>query len=346
MTKSIIIGSGFSAFICKIFFKKNIDVLGVKDTNFLKKNSLFLRKNLNTNKFFSLKSQSFGSLEFNLKNTRLHDRLSFGGNSNVWGGKINIKKLPKIFFKKLKSNKIFLKKLSFKSTGTISNKTDIMQIQNENSQILDIKNTKIKIKGGYLLSFTSKKNNVILNYLTNNNSQIKKLKVTNLYLCIGTIQLIDLLYRSNYLKSGDIIKFSEFNHKFKLKFFFSKFDSSATTIVRYSFSRAIGHFLGIQFYSSILKLLDFIPLVIDQNFYKKKIFCSLKIDKNILTDLNDIKFGNSIHYCNMSINGQNINKFLKKINKNIKGFGMPFINQKRPGPISNEIIEDVIQNLR
>lgn len=346
MTKSIIIGSGFSAFICKTFFKKDIEVLGVKDFNFFQKKTFLPRKNLNANKFFSFKSQSIGSLEYNLKNTRLHDRLSFGGNSNVWGGKINIRKLPKIFFKKLKSHQIFLKKLSFRNTGTISNNSDIMQLQNKKNRIFDIKNTKIKIKDGYLLSFLSKKNNIILNYLSNNNSQIKKLKVKNLYLCIGAVQLIDLLYRSNYLRSGDIIKFSEFNHKFKLKFFFSKFDSSATTIVRYSFSRAIGHFLGIQFYSSILKLFDFIPLVIDQNFYKKKIFCSLKIDKNILTDLNDIKFGNSIHYCNMSINGQNINKFLRKINKNIKGFGMPFIDQKKPGPISNEIIEDVIQNLR
>ncbi len=346
MSKNIIVGNGFSAFICKIFFKKNIEVLGVKNSNFFEKKTFFQRKNLNANKFFSHKSQSFGNLVYSLKNTRLHDRLSFGGNSNVWGGKINIKKLPKIFFKTIKSNKILLKKLSFKNTGTISNDSSIMQLQNQKNKILDIKNTKINIKNGYLLNFTSKKNYLILNYLSNKDSQIRKLKVRNLYLCIGTVQLIDLLYRSRYLKSGDIIKLSEFDHKFKLKFFFSKFDPNAITVVRYSFSRAIGHLLGIQYYSLFLKLLDFIPLVIDQNFYKKKNTCLLRINKNVLTDLNDVKFGNSIHYCNMIINGQNINKFLNKINKNIKGFGMPFVNQKKPGPISNEIIEDVIQKLR
>ena len=346
MTKSIIIGSGFSAFICKIFFKKNIEILGVKNFDLYEKKSFFLRKNLNANKSFSFKSQSFGNLKFNLNNTKLHDRLSFGGNSNVWGGTINIKKLPKIFFKKINLNNIHLKKSTFKNTGIISNNDNIMQIQNEQNKILDIKSTKIKIKDGYLLNFISKKNNLILNYLSYKNSQIKKLKVKNLYLCVGAVQLIDLLYRSNYLKSGDIIKLSEFEHKFKLKFFFSKYDSNAKTVIRYSFSRAIGHLLGIQFYSSILKLLDFVPLVIDQNFYKKKIFCSLKINKNILTDLNDNKFGNSIHYCNMLINGQNVNKFLRKINKNIRGIGMPYINQKIPGPISNEIIEDVIKKLK
>ena len=346
MTKSIIIGSGFSAFICKIFFKKNIEILGIKDFDFYEKNFLLQRKNLNANKFFSFKSQSFGSLRYNLNNTRLHDRLSFGGNSNVWGGKINTKELPKFFFKKFRSKKIFLKKLSFRSTGTISNNNYIMQIQNDQNKILDIKDMKIRIKDGYLLSFKSKKNNLILNFLSKKNSQIKKLKVKKLFLCVGSVQLIDLLYRSNYLKSGDIIQFSEFDHKFKLKFAFSKFDKMASTVVRYSFSRAIGHFLGIQYYSPFLKFFDFIPFVIDQNFYKRKIFCSLKINKNILTDLNDIKFGNSIHYCNMIINGQNINKFLGKINKNIKGFGMSFINQKKPGPISNEIIEDVLKKLK
>jgi len=35
-----------------------------------------------------------------------------------------------------------------------------------------------------------------------------------------------------------------------------------------------------------------------------------------------------------------INKFLAKINPNIMDLGMSFINQKKPGPISNEIISD------
>jgi len=35
-----------------------------------------------------------------------------------------------------------------------------------------------------------------------------------------------------------------------------------------------------------------------------------------------------------------INKFLAKINPNIMGLGMSFIDQKKPGPISNEIMSD------
>ena len=59
-----------------------------------------------------------------------------------------------------------------------------------------------------------------------------------------------------------------------------------------------------------------------------------------------LKFGNSIHCCDLRINKININKFLFKINKNIYGVGMAFINQQKPGPISNDIILDIIKKLK
>ena len=43
----------------------------------------------------------------------------------------------------------------------------------------------------------------------------------------------------------------------------------------------------------------------------------------------------------MKINKVPINEFLSKINKNLIGFGMPFVNQKIPGPISNDILLDI-----
>ena len=43
----------------------------------------------------------------------------------------------------------------------------------------------------------------------------------------------------------------------------------------------------------------------------------------------------------MKINGIKINKYLSKINSNIKGVGTSFINQKVPGPISNDIILNI-----
>ena len=47
----------------------------------------------------------------------------------------------------------------------------------------------------------------------------------------------------------------------------------------------------------------------------------------------------------MKINSVPINKIFSKINKNLLGFGMPFVNQSVPGPISNDIILDVKKKL-
>ena len=62
------------------------------------------------------------------------------------------------------------------------------------------------------------------------------MQTKNLYLCTGNIQILDLLYRSGYLKNNDIIEFSEFKHEFKFRFLDSKFNKKAV-IVRYLFTR-------------------------------------------------------------------------------------------------------------
>ena len=56
-------------------------------------------------------------------------------------------------------------------------------------------------------------------------------------------------------------------------------------------------------------------------------------------------FGGSIHYCNMRINGQNINDFLSNISTNLTGIGMAFVKQLAPGPISNDILMDAANKL-
>ena len=86
------------------------------------------------------------------------------------------------------------------------------------------------------------------------------------------------------------------------------------------------------------------PLCIDQIFYYKKQKLQLIVqNKNIVEKKSRSrtnKFGSSIHYCNLKINNININKFLSNINSNIYGVGTSYINQKKPGPICNEIIID------
>ena len=113
MTKSIIIGSGFSAFICKIFFKKNIEILGIKDFDFYEKNFLlkrkkrileynyYARKNIkyktNLNNFFKKMKRN------NLKINKV--KLKYGNSISV-----SIKQLHKISFKMLKKDPFIIVK--------------------------------------------------------------------------------------------------------------------------------------------------------------------------------------------------------------------------------------------
>ena len=348
MIKNLIVGSGFSASMVKIMINDNVKVVSLKNTNSLRSESFIRRTNLECNKFFSENTLSVGSTEFILNKAKFHDRLILGGNSNIWGGHIDLKRISENLVNFLIKKKIFFKKLSFRITGTTSHNKDLAQLQTSSGKILKAQDILGKIENIFILDFFIKNKKIFVNLLYLNSLKKKQIEVKKLFLCIGTIQLIDLLYRSKFIKEKDKIEFSEFDHKFIYRFKKSRYKKNTTTI-RYLFSRALGHFLGIQSYSKYLRLLNFIPICIDQRFYynKSKYILTLKkktfIGKKNKKDFKN--FGESIHYCNMKINSVPINKIFSKINKNLLGFGMPFVNQSVPGPISNDIILDVKKKL-
>tara|TARA_S200000501_G_scaffold368972_1_gene407634 strand:- start:184 stop:1239 length:1056 start_codon:yes stop_codon:yes gene_type:complete len=345
MTKKIIIGAGFSAVITKILIGKKVNIIGLHNHNFLKKNSFLRRKSLDSNKFFQKNTYSYGTLNFDLKKGKMHDRLILGGNSSIWGGHINLRNIKKKMLSIFKIHNVVFKKLSFKNTGAISNNKDIYQVQTLTGNILESQNLYNNIKNAYILNFFIKRKKIFVNMMMSESGRIQKFHVSKLFLCLGTVQFLDLLYRSNFIKENDIIELSEFSHKFKFTLLSNTIKTKNATIIRYKFSRALGHFLGIQSFSKYLKFLNFLPVCIDQYFYKRKKNYKLQIKKGQViekdndSDLN--KFGVSAHYCNLRINKVPINKFLKRINPNIFGIGMSFIDQKIPGPISNDIILDV-----
>jgi len=347
MSKNLIIGAGFTAAITNLLIGKDSMTIGSFSHQFLK-NKYLRRKTIECNKIFSVSAKSYGSLKFKLDDGILHDRLILGGNSGVWGGNININKIPKNLLKIFKKKNLIFKKLSFLETGTISNIKDIYQLQNDKKKIINTSDITDDIKSGYLESFYIKNKKIFANIFFSKKKR-KKLKVKRLYLCIGSLQFLDLLYRSKFLKENDEVEFSEFKHEFLFRFWNLPFSKKFTT-VRYRFSRAIGHLFGIQYFSGFLKIFNFLPIFIDQNFYPQKIRYTLQIKNGELIEkkcsLPNYKFGKSIHYCNLKINGININKFLHKIDKNIKGLGMSFINQNQPGPISNEIILDIKKKIK
>ena len=123
--KNIIIGAGFAAIFARLLIGKNSKIIGSLDHQIINNKNYFRRKSLEFNKMVSPKAFSYGSIKFDLKYGKLHDRLILGGNSNIWGGHINLKKISSKFIKLLKFYNIKAKKLSYKETGTISNNKNI-----------------------------------------------------------------------------------------------------------------------------------------------------------------------------------------------------------------------------
>ena len=90
-----------------------------------------------------------------------------------------------------------------------------------------------------------------------------------------------------------------------------------------------------------------LPLYIDQEFLNNKRSLELKISINEkkINQVSGFKFGDSIHYCNLYINDKKTSDYLKNYSTNLFGVSMPFINQNFPGPISNDIIKNIWENI-
>jgi hypothetical protein len=111
--------------------------------------------------------------------------------------------------------------------------------------------------------------------------------------------------------------------------------------------------LGIQKTLPFNWLFNLLPFYVEQHFYgpKNKIQIDIKsgnlVDKALVQpNKRKLILGQSIHYCDLKINGKNINNFLKDIHPGLIGLGMAFVNQKEPGPISNDITIDAIRKLK
>ncbi len=346
MTDFTIIGGGFSASVARLMISEECRIITPKKLSYLE---MPRRKSIEINKFFSNHAKSLGLLKFNLTQTKLHDRLIFGGNSSIWGGFINMSYLSNKLLDKFGDYGFKVKKLSFEDTGSISNLVGLGQIQDISGGIYNAASLLKGASDGYLESFFIDGHRIGLNL----NLYGKKATIytDKLILCVGTIQLLDLLYRSNFLENGDNIQLSEFGYELKPKFTFtSRLFLDKAVVIRFSLERALCHFLGIQRRLRFFNFFKWVPCYIEQRFLSRRFGCLLRLNDGIISDVfvgkQSLKFGGSIHYCNMKINGEGMNDFFARINPNIIGLGMPFVDQAEPGPIANNILNDAILKLR
>ncbi len=353
-----IIGGGFSAFLAKLLLGDKANILTSAAPNNLEPYQLKRRKVLEVNKFFTNKGYSTTRLKPSFKNLRLHDRLVHGGNSNIWGGMIDARKLPKSITRALNGCGVSLQELSLKKTGTVSSNLGLAQLLDSSGKILDVSHYLNDSNNNFLESFFVEEDRIGLRIINaDDENSLKTIYTKNLILCVGVVQTIDLLYRSGFLKDGDKINLSEFGHKRSLKLtlhpeiFKAKNDEIT---VRYDTMRAACHFLGIQKRPWISNISQYIPLFVDQKFTLANSKYHLKIMNGTLCELqsnainnglNSPAYGGSIHYCDMSINNHNANKFINNISPRLTGIGMAFTAQAIPGPISNDICLDALSKI-
>ena len=349
MIETLIIGSGFSALCSDLILKNfNTKILNFNKTNY-SPSFLFHRKNLNFYKFFSTKGLSSGTINFDIyKNVQLHDHLTEGGNTNLWGGFIDISEVPIELINLFKNHSIKFKQLNLSKNGYKSNNPNIRQLRDSHDKILNSKFFFKNYINGFLHSFKVEKNKIITKIYNVEDKKFIFLETKKIILAISFPQLIDVLLRSELLFGKKTLSLSEYKHKFNLSFNkkITKHDNR-DCIIKYDFLRSLKHYLGFQKSLDRIKLP--LPIYIDQLFSNKRQSIKLDLDCNssrISNKNRTINFGNSIHYCNLFIDNININDYLLKISKDIVGVGMPFVDQKKPGPISNDIINDIYNKLK
>ena len=358
MAKIMIVGGGFAAGIASLILGDKADVITPVD-NTLQLNNYYIRRPaLEFNKFFSKNAKSFGALEVSLKNGVLHDRLTLGGNSSVWGGFVDEREIPGVVRALLKGRGVHMVPLGLELTGSASNMESISQFQSKSGQVFDAAQILKPSVNGYLDSFVAVGSSINLNVyssvmqgFSSTENYSESILTDKLILCVGVVQLIELLYKSKLLHEGDKISFSEFNCRFQFSSSIVKKGANDGCTIQYTVGRAIWHALGIRKYSKVMRMLDKLPLFINQEFSQKKSKFVVEIRERKLVDVDGDSserkppYGKSIHYCDMQINGVDINEYLSKIDPNILGLGMAFVKQNRPGPISNDIMIDAYKKL-
>jgi hypothetical protein len=281
----------------------------------------------------SLNSTIFAENEKKIrKSGKFYEITGIGGNTNVWGGYINYERF-KILLKNKKFKQFFDKNKLFKikkisninnnHTCYLSeyNKKKIFRIKKKNfrNKILNEKINKISIEDNHIKLFGN-----------------KEYRTKYLSLCIGNLSLLELLYNSKIIKNNDLVTFRDSECGYSLNLFL---DHKNFYYIPMKVSDIILKliFKKVTNYNSNIKY----PLIF-QKFKKKNTIFKFKLEEIFKFKSLYPRFFLSNHIADIRINNFSLEKFIKKKSKNIKIYNSGVCKKYVAGPISQELINNVL----
>ena len=338
MHKNCFVGAGLSAYFAQLLYWRDGDVCLYPSTNL----SPFAvrRPQLEMNKLLSTRSKSFGSNEYQLAYTALHDRTTIGGNSEIWGGFFDTAQVNR--FEKLTAAGIQLIPLSYGTTGSVSNIGTLVQLQEPNGEIFNASNHIRPGTNNYLNSLDCQSGQITLKCVSTEKPGVSEITVTGkVFVCTGVVQTIDMLMRSKLIKPGDELTLDEFDYELVIGCAKLRLNERDASVISYTPGRAAAHLLGFQ-KSTIVSSLN--PFVIHQVFYARTKTLRMVAGDHVLigapvvaADRQPATFGKSIHYCNLKINGERLVDMAARLSPNLHFVSMASVFQAKPGPISSDI---------
>lgn len=338
MHKNCFVGGGLSAYFSQLLHWQKGDVCLYPSASWSP--YAVKRPHLEINKFFSSQSCSYGSNLFQLSHAELHDRGVLGGNSEIWGGFFDAARVERL--DKLKDAGIQFVPLSFGATGSASNITSLVQLQESNGKILNASNHLRSGDNKYLDSIRCEPGRITLNCLSADKPEPSQVVIAGkVFVCTGVVQTIDLLMRSQLINQGDELTLDEFEYELVIGRQPSSADVRDACVITYTPGRAIAHLLGIQ---KGHRLATLKPFEIHQVFHARTQTLHMTAGSHVLSGAPDAiagrkpkKFGQSIHYCNLKINGERLVDMAARLNTNLHFVSMASVVQSKPGPISSDI---------
>ena len=298
--KNVLIGSGMSSLIFYINSKRKLTVISP-----------------NTRKI--LKSKNF------------YENDMIGGNSNIWGGYINFERHRK--FLNIQEYKRIFKKRLFKIKKIFNNRSlfsKTYSLVDEHDQIFRVKKKHFKndIIEEQIEKFIIKKR--FLELKTKN----KSILTQKLILCVGNLNLIKLLYNSQFIKSDDVISFDDGKCSYVLNLFINP---KKNYYIPMPLSKIVEKIIFNK--SRKYKLLS--SSLILQKFSKKSKNYNFLCKDLLNIDKFKLRFFLSNHVVNLKINNIPIRKFLYNKSKKIDVFCSGVLKKYLPGPIVQDLVLDI-----